>query len=54
MANNAVSSLLQRLRTLAAGQVAEDQSDQHLLECFVRQQNEAAFAALVERHGPMV
>ncbi len=32
----------------------EDQTDGQLLERFVRQQDEAAFAALVRRHGPMV
>jgi RNA polymerase sigma factor (sigma-70 family) len=31
-----------------------DISDADLLECFVRQRDEAAFAALVRRHGPMV
>jgi RNA polymerase sigma-70 factor (ECF subfamily) len=39
---------------LAAGPVVEGQADQNLLERFVRQQDEAAFAALLERHGPMV
>jgi RNA polymerase sigma factor (sigma-70 family) len=29
-------------------------TDAHLLECFVRRRDEAAFEALVRRHGPMV
>jgi RNA polymerase sigma factor (sigma-70 family) len=31
-----------------------DQTDEQLLECFVRRRDEAAFEALVRRHGPMV
>ena len=29
-------------------------TDGQLLECFVARRDEAAFAALVRRHGPMV
>jgi RNA polymerase sigma factor (sigma-70 family) len=54
MGKNAVASVLRRLRTLAAGQVADGQADPLLLERFARQRDEAAFAALLERHGPMV
>jgi RNA polymerase sigma factor (sigma-70 family) len=32
----------------------EGLTDRHLLDRFVRQRDEAAFAALVQRHGPMV
>ncbi len=32
----------------------EELTDPQLLECFVKQQDEAAFAVLVRRHGPMV
>ena len=40
-------------RTLCAG-TFEGASDEELLEQFVDQRDEAAFAALVRRHGPMV
>jgi RNA polymerase sigma factor (sigma-70 family) len=39
---------------LAAGQAIRQSPDQQLIERFVEQREEAAFAALVERHGPMV
>ena len=48
------SVIVQQLRTLIAASGAEDQSDQHLLEQFLSQRDEPSFAALVERHGPMV
>ncbi len=54
MTNHAVEILLRRLRVLSAGPVVEGQADQHLLARFVWQHDEAAFAALMERHGPMV
>lgn len=47
------TDLLHRLTVLSA-QAASDQSDQHLLERFVRHQDEGAFAAILERHGPMI
>src|SRR5216684_991373 len=50
----AANTLVRYLHTLMAGQKAEGQSDQHLLEKFVSQRDEVAFAALLERHGPMV
>jgi RNA polymerase sigma factor (sigma-70 family) len=53
MAENTVGFLVRRLRTLAAGP-AEGQADLELLERFVQQQDEGAFAGLLERHGPMV
>jgi RNA polymerase sigma factor (sigma-70 family) len=37
-----------------AGQKAEGQPDHELLEQFVSQRDEMAFASLLERHGPMV
>jgi RNA polymerase sigma factor (sigma-70 family) len=43
--------VVQRLRTLAGG---GDLTDGMLLETFVRRKDEAAFAELVRRHGPMV
>ncbi len=39
---------------LVAEQKPADQSDLHLLECFVTKKDEAAFAALMERHGRLV
>jgi DNA-directed RNA polymerase specialized sigma24 family protein len=53
MAKKALDNLLRCLRRLATAQVA-GLADQHLLERFVHQHDEAAFAALMERHGPMV
>ena len=54
MPGNAVEVLLRQLRTFIAGPKAEGQSDRHLLEQFLAQRDEASFAALLERHGPMV
>jgi RNA polymerase sigma factor (sigma-70 family) len=42
------------LHRLAGTPTAGDLDDRHLLEQFVRARDPAAFAALVERHGPMV
>jgi RNA polymerase sigma factor (sigma-70 family) len=42
------------LYRLASPRWAGDQDDRHLLERFVATQDPTAFAALVERHGPMV
>jgi RNA polymerase sigma factor (sigma-70 family) len=42
------------VRQLAIGQDSRQASDAALLERFVAERNEAAFAALVERHGPLV
>ena len=50
----AISVILRQLRTLMATQRAEGKTDEHLLEHFVSQRDELAFAALLERHGPMV
>ncbi len=49
-----ISLILRQLHTLMATQKAEGQTDGPLLERFVSQRDEAAFAALLERHGPMV
>src|SRR5437867_4479404 len=49
------AELLQHIRRLAAPAVAaEPAPDAALLERFVRDRDEAAFAALVARQGPMV
>jgi RNA polymerase sigma factor (sigma-70 family) len=49
-----LSSLMQLLRRDAARQARDEQADAALLARFVRQRDEAAFATLVQRHGPMV
>jgi RNA polymerase sigma factor (sigma-70 family) len=57
MVKNSVDILLRYLRTVAAAHVEQaerGQTDRRLLERFVRAHDEAAFAALLERHGPMV
>ncbi len=54
MAKIAAETLFRSVRSLAAGQVAGGESDQEMLDRFVRQHDEAAFTALLERHGPMV
>jgi RNA polymerase sigma factor (sigma-70 family) len=46
--------VLRHLRRLALGQGAGDVSDQQLLQFFLSDRDDAAFAALVRRHGPMV
>jgi RNA polymerase sigma factor (sigma-70 family) len=54
MANRTVNSTLGQLRKLLAAQPSSQQSDAALLQRFVALREEAAFATLVERHGPMV
>jgi RNA polymerase sigma factor (sigma-70 family) len=48
------SDLLLRLCKRVAGTVSDALADHQLLERFVVQRDGAAFAALMERHGPMV
>src|SRR5262245_19228333 len=48
------ATLVRHLRKLAAGQRPGRESDRQLIQQFVAQGSEAAFAAIVERHGPMV
>jgi RNA polymerase sigma factor (sigma-70 family) len=54
MAKQALGTVLEHIRKLAAAQPARRRPDGELLERFVRLRDQAAFAALVERHGPMV
>jgi RNA polymerase sigma factor (sigma-70 family) len=54
MAHGQKSCVLQHLRRLVAARAAEGLSDRELLDQFVAKRDEAAFAALVERHGAMV
>jgi RNA polymerase sigma factor (sigma-70 family) len=53
MATNQLSQVLEHLRG-AALTGERERSDGQLLETYVRSREEAAFAALVHRHGPMV
>ena len=54
MANVASTSLVRQLGSLFEGGSAAGLSDRQLLERFAAARDEAAFAALVARHGPMV
>jgi RNA polymerase sigma factor (sigma-70 family) len=54
MASKPASYVTQFLRQSAGPPPDRDLADRHLLERFVRARDEAAFAALVQRHGPMV
>jgi RNA polymerase sigma factor (sigma-70 family) len=48
------TGFVRHLRTLIAKQTGGAPTDQQLLERFLSQHSEDSFAALVERHGPMV
>jgi cytochrome c peroxidase len=48
------SQILQVMRRFVDDQSARQLSDQHLLQQFSNGRDEAAFAALLRRHGPMV
>jgi RNA polymerase sigma-70 factor (ECF subfamily) len=54
MATGQLNDFLRRLRTALLRPEAGGAPDAHLLEAFITQHDEAAFAALVQRHGPMV
>jgi RNA polymerase sigma factor (sigma-70 family) len=54
MAHAAPTSLARQLGSLFEGGTAAGLSDRQLLERFAAARDEAAFAALVSRHGPMV
>lgn len=54
MATEALTKLVRNLRDIALRSDGVDLSDNELLDMFVRRRDEAAFAALVKRHGPMV
>src|SRR5216683_6826310 len=54
MATAQLSSVLQQLRTMVHVRAYEETSDRELLERFLAQREEAAFVALLKRHGPMV
>jgi RNA polymerase sigma factor (sigma-70 family) len=54
MASQRASTVIQFLRRIAGPPPDRDLADRRLLERFVTAQDQAAFAALVQRHGPMV
>jgi RNA polymerase sigma factor (sigma-70 family) len=54
MASEPASPLIQFLRRIAGPPPDRDLADRQLLERFVTARDQAAFAALVQRHGPMV
>jgi RNA polymerase sigma factor (sigma-70 family) len=54
MVNSQGTAVLQRVRNLATAQGARQQSDLQLLQQFIAEHDEAAFAVLVRRHGGMV
>jgi hypothetical protein len=54
MANAALGGVLERVGRLVAAQQARAATDRELLDRFVSDQDEAAFAALLHRHGAMV
>ena len=54
MANKTLEAFLQHLRRTMLYHEDGGISDGALLECFIGQRDEAAFAALLRRHGPMV
>ena len=54
MGKQSLNGALQYLRKVAAVQTCRASSDGDLLERFVGRNDEAAFTALIERHGPMV
>src|SRR5262245_23249580 len=54
MATAQLGTLLRHVQTLASGGRARQWTDRQLLDDFAGRGNEAAFAALVARHGAMV
>src|SRR5262245_13152997 len=54
MATNQLSRVIQTIRRAALHRDEAGLTDGQLLETYVRSREEAAFAALVRRHGPMV
>lgn len=54
MPHQTLGQVVGHIRRLAALQPTKERIDQHLLEEFVCHRNQAAFAALLQRHGAMV
>ena len=53
MSPKSMSTVLRYLRDLVSGTESEGESDQNLLQRYVSQRDERAFALLLGRHGPM-
>jgi RNA polymerase sigma factor (sigma-70 family) len=54
MASGTLTSVVRYLRRVTGGPAAEEPTDGQLLERFIAQRDQAAFALLLERHGAMV
>ena len=54
MATNRTAQVIEHLRKAALLQEARGLTDGQLLGCFIDHRDEAAFAAILQRHGPMV
>jgi len=54
MAYGPLSDLLRHIRSIALTAEGGDADDGRLLERFIAHREEAAFEALLRRHGPMV
>src|SRR5215467_6965934 len=54
MATSQMSDVIQHLRRTVLLREGCGLTDGQLLGCFIEHRDEAAFAALVRRHGPMV
>jgi RNA polymerase sigma factor (sigma-70 family) len=54
MVGTRTSRLVRRLRTATAGPAGDDATDAALLERYVESRDDQAFAAIVQRHGPLV
>jgi RNA polymerase sigma factor (sigma-70 family) len=54
MATVQLDTLIRHIKEVAAGPAGRDRSDRQLLDDFTSGGDEAAFAGLVERHGPLV
>ena len=54
MAHRPLDAVIRHIRKVAGGPLNSRESDQELLQRFVDHQDRTAFAALVQRHGPMV
>ena len=54
MADGSTQRVVRQLRQIAFLRNVDAMTDGQLLDCFVRERDEAAFAALVRRHAAMV
>jgi hypothetical protein len=54
MADHELTTLVRHLHKLVASQASREFSDRQLLDQFVSSRDDAAFAALLKRHGPLV